>query len=236
MTEFKYTTMFPVDENSKGTTEYKKISEKFVSTTDFEGNEILKIDSEALTYLSEQAFKDVAHLYRKDHLQKLKSVIDDPESSDNDRYVALELLKNAAIAAEMVYPMCQDTGTAIVHAKKGQNVFTGTNDEEMLSKGAFNAYTKNFLRYSQNAPLTMYAEQNTKCNLPAQVEISAVQGDEYKFLFMAKGGGSANKTALFQMTKAVLNSEKSLIDFMTEKMLALGTAACPPYYIAFVIG
>ncbi len=129
MTEFKYTTMFPLDKNSEETTEYKKISDEFVSTADFEGKEILKIDSEALTFLSEQAFKDVAHLYRKDHLQKLKNIIDDPESSDNDRYVALELLKNAAIAAEMVYPMCQDTGTAIVHAKKGQNIFTDTNDE-----------------------------------------------------------------------------------------------------------
>lgn len=234
MTEFKYTTMFPLD---KDTTEYRLLdSDKFVSTENFQGKEILKINPEALTFLSEQAFKDVAHLYREDHLKKLKSIIDDTESSDNDRYIALELLKNAAIAAEMVYPMCQDTGTAIVHAKKGQQVWTDTDDEEMLSKGAFNAYTKNYLRYSQNAPLTMYKEQNTKCNLPAQVEISAVKGDEYKFLFMAKGGGSANKTALFQMTKAVLNSEKSLIDFMTEKMLSLGTAACPPYYIAFVIG
>jgi fumarate hydratase class I len=236
MTEFKYKTMFPL---GKDTTEYRSLpddSGKFVSTENFEGKEILKITPEALTYLSEQAFKDVAHLYRKEHLEKLKSIIDDTESSDNDRYIALELLKNAAISAQMVYPMCQDTGTAIVHAKKGQQIWTDTNDEEMLSKGAFNAYTKNYLRYSQNAPLTMYKEQNTKCNLPAQIEISAVQGDEYKFLFMAKGGGSANKTALFQMTKAVLNSEKSLIDFMTEKMLSLGTAACPPYYIAFVIG
>ncbi|MCK5542269.1 MAG: fumarate hydratase [Desulfobacterales bacterium] len=236
MTEFKYTTMFPLDKNSEETTEYRLLSDKFVSTENFEGKEILKVSPEALTYLSEQAFKDVAHLYREDHLKKLKGIIDDTESSDNDRYIALELLKNAVISAGMVYPMCQDTGTAIVHAKKGQRIFTDTDDEEMLAKGAFNAYTKNYLRYSQNAPLTMYNEQNTKCNLPAQIDISAVGGDEYKFLFMAKGGGSANKTALFQMTKAVLNSEKSLIDFMTEKMLAIGTAACPPYYIAFVIG
>ncbi|MCK5313104.1 MAG: fumarate hydratase, partial [Desulfobacteraceae bacterium] len=236
MTEFKYSTMFPLGKSTEEATEYKLISDQFVTVEQFDGKEILKIDSEALTLLSELAFKDVSHLYRKDHLKKLKSIIDDPESSDNDRYVALELLKNAVISAEMVYPMCQDTGTAIVHAKKGQQIWTDTDDEEMLAKGAFNAYTKNYLRYSQNAPLTMYKEQNTKCNLPAQVEISAVQGDEYKFLFIAKGGGSANKTALFQMTKAVLNSEKSLIDFMTEKMQALGTAACPPYYIAFVIG
>ena len=236
MTQFKYSTMFPLGESAEKSTEYKLLSDKFVSTEKFENREILKIDSEALTHLSEHAFKDIAHLYRKDHLKKLKNIIDDPESSDNDKYIALELLKNAVISAEMVYPMCQDTGTAIIHGKKGQQVWTDTDDEEMLSKGAFNAYVNNYLRYSQNAPLTMYKEQNTKCNLPAQVEISAVQGDEYKFLFIAKGGGSANKTSLYQMTKAVLNSEKSLIDFMTEKMQALGTAACPPYHIAFVIG
>ncbi len=239
MTEFKYSTMFPLDNMSANKTEYRSLLEntsKLVSTETFQGKEILIINPEALAILSEQAFKDIAHLYRSTHLEKLKSIIDDPESSDNDRYVALELLKNAVIAADMVYPMCQDTGTAIIHAKKGQQVWTDSDDEKMLSKGAFNAYTKNFLRYSQNAPLTMYKEKNTRCNLPAQVEISAGRGDEYKFLFMAKGGGSANKTALFQMTKAVLNSEKILIDFMTEKMRALGTAACPPYYIAFVIG
>ncbi len=236
MTQFNFSTMFPLGNNSEDTTEYRLITDKYVSTVKFNEKEILTIEPEALTHLSEHAFKDVAHLYRPDHLQKLKNIIDDPESSDNDRYVALELLKNADIASKMVYPMCQDTGTAIIHAKKGEYVFTDADDEELLSKGAFNAYTKNYLRYSQNAPLTMYKEQNTKCNLPAQIDISAVQGNEYKFLFMAKGGGSANKTALFQMTKAVLNSEKSLIDFMTEKMKALGTAACPPYYIAFVIG
>ncbi|MCD4743905.1 MAG: fumarate hydratase [Desulfobacteraceae bacterium] len=239
MTEFNYTTMFPLDKALEDSTEYRLISDKsnkFVSTDKFAGKEILKIESEALTQLSEQAFKDIAHLYRPDHLKKLKNVIDDPESSDNDKYIALELLKNAVISAEMIYPMCQDTGTAIVHAKKGQQVWTGTDDEKMLAKGAFNAYTKNYLRYSQNAPLTMYKEKNTQNNLPAQIEISATQGDEYKFLFIAKGGGSANKTAFFQMTKAVLNSEQTLIDFLTEKMRALGTAACPPYYLAFVIG
>ncbi len=236
MTEFKYTTMFPLDEKSIEPTKYRLISDKFVSSSNFEGKEILKIEPEALSYLSEHAFKDIAHLYRPTHLQNLKNIIDDPESSDNDKYIALELLKNAVIAAKMVYPMCQDTGTAIVHGKKGQQVWTDTDDEKMLAKGAFDAYTKNYLRYSQNAPLTMYKEQNTKSNLPAQIEISAIQGDEYKFLFIAKGGGSANKTALFQMTKAVLNSEETLINFLTEKMKALGTSACPPYYLAFVIG
>jgi fumarate hydratase, class I len=236
MVEFKYKTMFPLGDDSKDTTEYKLISDKFVSTSLFGDKEILKVDPEGLTYISEQAFKDVAHLYRSEHLENLGNIIDDPEASDNDRYIALELLKNATISAEMVFPMCQDTGTAIVHGKKGQQVWTDTDDEEMLSKGAFNAFTKNYLRYSQNAPFTMYKEQNTKSNMPAQVEVSATQGDEYKFLFIAKGGGSANKTAFFQMTKAVLNSEETLITFLTERMRSLGTSACPPYYLAFVIG
>ncbi len=233
MTEFKYESMFPLGPD---TTEYRLLTKEHVRVKEFEGKEVLMVEPAALQLLSAAAFKDVAHLYRADHLQKLKGVIDDPESSDNDRYVALELLKNAAISAEKVYPMCQDTGTAIVMGKKGQQVWTWSDDEEELSKGAFDAYTRNYLRYSQNAPLTMYKEVNTKSNMPAQVDIAAVQGEEYKFLFMAKGGGSANKTSLFQMTKAVLNSEETLINFMLDKMKALGTAACPPYYIAFVIG
>ncbi len=233
MSEFKFETMFPLGED---TTKYRLLSTEHVSVNTFEGKDVLMAAPEALELLSTQAFKDVAHLYRAEHLQKLRYIIDDPESSDNDRYVALELLKNATIAAEKVYPMCQDTGTAIVMAKKGQQVWTGADDEKALSKGAFNAYTQNYLRYSQNAPLTMYKEANTKTNLPTQVDISAIDGEAYKFLFMAKGGGSANKTALFQMTKAVLNSEETLISFMLEKMKALGTAACPPYHIAFVIG
>ncbi len=233
MSEFKFDTMFPLGED---TTEYRLLTTDHVAVKAFDGKEILTVAPEGLTLLATEAFKDAAHLYRSEHLEKLKAIIDDPESSDNDRYVALELLKNASIAAEKVYPMCQDTGTAIVMGKKGDQVFTGANDEKALSEGAFNAYTKNYLRYSQNAPLTMYKEANTKTNLPAQVDISAVDGDAYKFLFMAKGGGSANKTALFQMTKAVLNTEESLINFMTDKMRALGTAACPPYHIAFVIG
>ncbi len=233
MTEFKYTKMFPLGED---TTPYRLISKNYVKTAQFNGKQVLVVEPEALTELSRAAFKDVAHLYRPEHLVKLQSIMDDPESSDNDRYIALELLKNAVIAADRVYPMCQDTGTAIVMGKKGQQVWTGSDDEYALSKGVFEAYTQNYLRYSQNAPFTMYKEKNTKNNLPAQVEIYATQGDEYHFLFMAKGGGSANKTFLYQMTKAVLNSEEILLDFMTEKMKSLGTAACPPYYIAFVIG
>ncbi len=233
MTEFKFDTMFPLGED---TTEYRLLTTDHVAAKEFDGKEILTVAPDGLTLLANAAFKDVAHLYRAEHLEKLKAIIDDPQSSDNDRYVALALLKNAVIASEKVYPMCQDTGTAIVMGKKGDQVFTGSDDEKALSEGAFKAYTENYLRYSQNAPLTMYKEANTKNNLPAQVDISSVQGDAYKFLFMAKGGGSANKTALFQMTKAVLNSEESLINFMLEKMKGLGTAACPPYHIAFVIG
>lgn len=233
MSEFKFETMFPLGED---TTEYRCLTKDYVRVKEFEGKDVLMVEPQALTELATQAFKDVAHLYRSGHLEQLKMVIDDPESSDNDRYVALELLKNAVIASKKVYPMCQDTGTAIIMGKKGQQVWSWTDDEEELSKGAYKAYTENYLRYSQNAPLTMYEEVNTKTNLPAQIDISAVQGEAYKFLFMAKGGGSANKTVLFQMTKAVLNSEETLINFMLEKMKGLGTAACPPYHIAFVIG
>ena len=233
MTEFKFETMFPLGEDS---TEYRRITKEYVRIKEFEGKEILIVEPRALTLLAGEAFKDVAHLYRAGHLEQLRQIIDDPESSDNSRYIALELLKNAVIAAEKVWPMCQDTGTAIIMAKKGQQVWTWTNDEEELSRGVFEAYTKNYLRYSQNAPLSMYDEVNTKTNLPAQIDIAAIQGDEYKFLFMAKGGGSANKTFLFQMTKAVLNSEEGLINFMLEKMKGIGTSACPPYHIAFVIG
>ena len=233
MSDFKFETMFPLKED---TTKYRKLTKEHVRVNEFQGSDVLMIEPAALTLLADQAFKDVAHLYRSEHLAKLKMIIDDPESSDNDRYVALELLKNAVIASERVYPMCQDTGTAIVMAKKGQQVWTWSDDEEELSKGAFQAYTQNYLRYSQNTPFTMYKEQNSKTNLPAQIDIAAVQGEEYKFLFLAKGGGSANKTSLFQMTKAVLNSEETLINFMLEKMKALGTAACPPYHIAFVVG
>ncbi len=233
MSEFKFETMFPLGED---TTEYRLLTKDHVRIKEFAGKEVLMVEPQAISLLSNQAFKDVAHLYRAEHLESLRKIIDDSESSDNDRYVALELLKNAVIASDRVYPMCQDTGTAIVMAKKGQQVWTWTDDEEELSRGVFQAYTENYLRYSQNAALTMYKEMNTKTNLPAQIDIASVQGDAYKFLFMAKGGGSANKTALFQMTKAVLNTEETLINFMLEKMKGLGTAACPPYHIAFVIG
>ena len=233
MTTFNYTPLFPLGDD---TTSYKKISGDYVKVEEFNGREMLVIDPEALTILADKAFKEVSHLYRPGHLAQVRAIIDDPESSDNDRYIALELLKNAVISAEKVYPMCQDTGTAIVMGKKGQQVWTGGDDEEAISLGVFKTYTENYLRYSQNAPLTMYKEVNTKCNLPAQIDLAAVPGDAYKFLFMTKGGGSANKTFLYQMTKAVLNTEEGLIDFMTEKMRSLGTAACPPYHIAFAIG
>ena len=233
MAEFKFETMFPLKEDK---TEYRRLTKEHVRVREFEGQDVLMIEPQGLTLLANQAFKEIAHLYRSEHLKKLRMIIDDPESSDNDRYVSLELLKNAVIASDRVYPMCQDTGTAIIMAKKGQKVWTWSDDEEELSKGTFKAYTQNYLRYSQNTPFTMYKEKNSRTNLPAQIDITAVQGEEYKFLFMAKGGGSANKTSLFQMTKAVLNSEETLMDFMMEKMKGLGTAACPPYHIAFVVG
>ncbi|MBL7180598.1 MAG: fumarate hydratase [Desulfobacterales bacterium] len=232
MVEFAYQDMFPLQED---TTEYRLLSEDHISTGLFEGTRILKIAPEGLTLLAGHAFRDVSHLLRPSHLALLAKILDDPESSDNDRYVALEMLKNAVISAEGVFPMCQDTGTAVVIGKKGQQVWTGCCDEEALSKGIFNAYTFGNLRYSQNAPLTMFAEKNTGCNLPAQIELYAVQGDAYHFLLLAKGGGSANKTYLYQETKATLTPEK-LVTFMKAKMKSLGTAACPPYHLAFVVG
>jgi fumarate hydratase class I len=232
MVDFMFQEMFPLAEDR---TAYRLLTDRHVSVRPFEGAEILKAAPEGLTLLAQQAFTDVSHLYRASHLKLLAQVFEDPQSSANDRYVALELLKNAVIAAEMVFPMCQDTGTAIVIAKKGQRVFSGDHDEEALTRGVFNAYTQGNLRYSQNAPLGMYAEVNTECNLPAQIEIYAAPGDEYRFLFIAKGGGSANKTLLFQETRAVLNP-KTLLEFMKSKMKTLGTAPCPPYHLAFVVG
>lgn len=232
MTPFAYQEMFPLGEDK---TEYKLLTTDFISTEPFNGKDIVRIDQQGLTLLAENAFRDVAHLLRPSHLKLLAGIFEDPESSDNDRYVALEMLKNAVISAEGLFPMCQDTGTAIIMGKKGQQVWTGFSDEEALSEGVFNAYVKNNLRYSQNAPLTMYEEKNTACNLPAQIELYAVQGDAYKFLFIAKGGGSANKSYLYQETKALLNPE-SLLAFTKEKMKSLGTAACPPYHLALVIG
>lgn len=232
MTDFAYQSMFPL---GKDETPYRKLTDQFVSTVTFDGQEILKVQAEGLTLLAEQAFKDVSHLFRPAHLASLKHILEDPESSENDRFVALEMLKNAVISAEFEFPMCQDTGTAIIMGKKGQRVWTGVNDEEALSRGVFNAYTRNNLRYSQNAPLNMYDEKNTGCNLPAQIDLFATEGDTYSFLMLAKGGGSANKTYLYQETKAVLNPD-TLVDFMVAKMKTLGTAACPPYHLAFCVG
>jgi len=232
MTDFAYQPMFPL---GKDETPYRKLTDQYVSTVTFDGQELLKVSAEGLTLLAEQAFKDVSHLYRPGHLASLKTILEDPESSENDRFVALEMLKNAVISAEMEFPMCQDTGTAIIMGKKGQRVWTGANDEAALSRGVFNAYTQNNLRYSQNAPLNMYDEKNTACNLPAQIDLFATEGDTYSFLMLAKGGGSANKTYLYQETKAVLNPN-TLVDFMVAKMKTLGTAACPPYHLAFCVG
>ena len=232
MPDFRFTPLFP---HGKDTTDYELIGRDFVSTGECGGRPILEIKPEGLTALAERAFHDVAFFLRPSHLDQVAGILKDPESSANDRYVALELLMNAVISAEGVFPMCQDTGTAIINGKKGQRVLTGGDDEEALSRGVFNAYTKNYFRYSQNAPLTMYDEKNTATNLPAQVDISAVDGDEYKFLFISKGGGSANKTYLFQETKAVLNPD-ALPKFLVGKMKAIGTAACPPYHLAVVVG
>jgi len=232
LVEFTYEEMFPLRADD---TSYRLLSTEAVSVASFDDGPILKIDLEGLTLLAETAFRDVSHLLRTSHLELLAKIIDDPDASDNDRYVALEMIKNAVIAAEMEYPMCQDTGTAIVIGKKGQRAWTGGNDAEAISKGIFNAYTRGNLRYSQNAPLTMYEEKNTGCNLPAQIDLYATEGNTYTFLFIAKGGGSANKTYLYQETKAVLNPE-TLVEFMRTKMKTLGTAACPPYHLAFVVG
>ncbi|MCP4747217.1 MAG: fumarate hydratase [Desulfobacteraceae bacterium] len=232
MTKFAFQTLFPLGEDQ---TTYRKLTDRYVSTGTFEGSQIIKIDPMGLTVLAQQAFKDVAHLYRPEHLKQLVNILNDPESSANDRFVALEMLKNAVISAEMVFPMCQDTGTAIIIGKKGQRVWTGNNDEKALSKGVFEAYANNNLRYSQNAPLTMYEEKNTGCNLPAQIELYATDSDTYNFLMLAKGGGSGNKTYLYQETKAVLNPG-TLVDFLVAKMKGLGTAACPPYHLAVAVG
>ena len=232
MADFSYQEMFPL---AKDDTDYRLLTKSHVTLAAFEGQDVLKISTEGLTALAEQAFSDVSHLLRASHLKQLAAIFDDPESSANDRYVALELLKNAVISADRVFPMCQDTGTAIVIGKKGQRVWTDASDEAALSEGVYNAYTRGNLRYSQNVALDMYTEKNSGSNLPAQIDLHATGGDEYHFLFIAKGGGSANKTFLYQETKAVLTPE-NLLEFMKAKMKTLGTAACPPYHLAFVIG
>ena len=229
---FKYQETFPLE---KDTTEYYLLSKDHVSTANFEGQEILKVQPEALTLLAQHAFHDVEFLLRPEHQEQVAKILSDPDASDNDKFVALTFLRNSEISAKGVLPFCQDTGTAIIMGKKGQNVWTGGNDEEALARGVYNTYTEDNLRYSQNAPLDMYNEVNTGTNLPAQIDLYAVNGNEYKFLFVAKGGGSANKTYLYQETKALLTPEK-LEPFLIEKMKSLGTAACPPYHIAFVIG
>ena len=217
------------------TTEYRLLTKQGVSTFSTSEGTFLKVSPEAITHLTEHAMRDIAHLLRTSHLQQLASILKDPEASDNDRFVALDLLKNAGISAGGVLPMCQDTGTAIVKAKKGQRVFTGGGDDEAISRGIYNTYQTSNLRYSQLAPLSMFEEVNTDTNLPAEIKIAAVDGDEYKFLFIAKGGGSANKSYLFQETKALLN-EKTLLPWLFDKMKTLGTAACPPYHLAIVVG
>ncbi|MCH7225813.1 fumarate hydratase [Haloferula sp. A504] len=229
---FHYQDPFPLGPD---TTEYEKISSEHVSVGEFDGKPMLKIQPEALALLSNEAFKAINFMLRPSHLKQVAAILDDPEATDNDRMVAAMLLKNAEIAANGILPNCQDTGTATVIGKKGQQVWTGCDDAEWLSKGIHKTYTEENLRYSQTAPLSMFEETNTKTNLPAQIDLYATEGDAYKFLFVSKGGGSANKTFLYQETKALLNP-KRLREFAIEKMRSLGTAACPPYHLAFVIG
>jgi fumarate hydratase class I len=230
--EFQYAPMF---QKGQDTREYVKITDEGVSVSEFEGKPILKVTKEALTRLINTAFTEVNFKLRREHNEKVAQILKDPQASDNDKYVALTMLRNAEIASKGILPVCQDTGTAIVHGEKGQQVWTGFDDEEAISEGVFKTYTENALRYSQNAPLSMYEEVNTRCNLPAQIDIEAAEGMEYKFLCVVKGGGSANKSYLFQKTKAILNPS-SLIPFLAEQIKGFGTAACPPYHIAVVIG
>src|SRR6266446_3314887 len=232
MSDAAYHELFPLGADD---TPYRKLTGDHVSVGGFEGRRIVKVAPEALTLLASQAFIDSAHLLRPGHLAQLRTILDDPEASSNDKFVAFDLLKNANIAAGRVLPMCQDTGTAIVMGKKGQHIWTGDDDAAALSAGIRRTYTETNLRYSQLAPLSMYEEVNTGDNLPAQIDLYAEPGDQYKFLFIAKGGGSANKSFLYQQTKAALNT-KSLLKFLDEKIRTLGTAACPPYHLAIVIG
>ena len=230
--EFSYQDPYPI---LKDDTVYKKLTSDYVKVEQLGDREILTIDPKGLELLAQEAMKDVSFMLRSSHLQKLKNIIDDPEATDNDRFVAYNLLQNAAVAVEGALPSCQDTGTAICMGKKGENLYTGANDAEWISKGIYNTYQEQNLRYSQIVPLNMFDEKNSGSNLPAQIDLYAEEGNAYKFLFLAKGGGSANKTFLYQKTKSLLN-EKSLTEFVEEKIMDLGTAACPPYHLAIVIG
>jgi fumarate hydratase, class I len=232
MPEFTYTELLPLGADS---TDYRQLTGDGVTTRQAFGRKFLEVDPGVLTLVAREGMRDIAHLLRPGHLRQLRAILDDPEASPNDRYVARELLQNACIAAGGVLPMCQDTGTAIIMGKRGGGVLTDGRDSEHLARGVYDAYTQLNLRYSQLAPLTMFGERNTGSNLPAQIEIYAAPGDEYKFLLMAKGGGSANKSFLYQQTKAVLN-EASMLAFLEEKIRSLGTAACPPYHLAIVVG
>ena len=232
MPGFSYQDPYPL---GKDTTKYRLLTKEYVSTRKFDGKEILKVDPEGLAFLSHQALRDVSFLLRPEHLEQVAAILGDPQASPNDRGVTIALLRNAEVAANFILPLCQDTGTATIVGKKGQQVWTGARDEEYLSKGVHKMYTEENMRYSQTVPLTMYDEVNSGNNLPAQIDLYATQGDEYKFLFVTKGGGSANKMYLFQETKALLNPA-SLEKFLVEKMKTLGTAACPPYHLAFVVG
>ena len=229
---FHYQEMFPLGPD---TTEYQLVTKDHVKVENWNGHEMLVVEPEALTLLANVASHNCSFMLRREHNEMVAKILNDAEASENDKYVALTMLRNAEVAAKGVLPFCQDTGTSICAGYKGQQVWTGCDDEEKISEGVYKTYTENNLRYSQNAPLTMYDEVNTGCNLPAQIEIHACEGMEYNFLFVAKGGGSANKTYLYQETKAILN-KKTLVPFLIEKMKTLGTAACPPYHIAFVIG
>ena len=231
-TPFHYEPMFQLGPD---TTEYYLLTKDYVSVSEFEGKPILKVAPEGLTAMANAAFRDVSFMLRRSHNEQVAKILSDPEASANDKYVALTFLRNAEVAAKGILPFCQDTGTAIIHGEKGQQVWTGYEDEEALSLGVYKTYTEENLRYSQNAPLSMYEEVNTKCNLPAQIDIESTEGMEYRFLCVTKGGGSANKTYLYQETKAILNPA-TLVPFIIEKIKTLGTAACPPYHIAVVIG
>ena len=231
--EFHYQELFDLGKTDE--TQYKKLTNKYVETVVIQGRTFLEIDPEALRLLSSTAMQDIAHLLRPAHLTQLRKILDDPESTSNDKFVALELLKNANIASNYILPGCQDTGTAIIMGKRGQNILTDGKDEEHLSRGVYDTYTGTNLRYSQVAPLDMFSETNTKTNLPAQIDLYATSGSSYNFLFIAKGGGSANKTFLYQQTKALLNPN-SLVKFLEENIKTIGTSACPPYHLAIVIG